>query len=84
MEMKLMGQKLQELRRAKGLSQFRFAVLCDVPIATLQGWEQGRRQPRLDALVKVARALGVTVDALLTAAEPEAPAAKRSPRRKRK
>jgi hypothetical protein len=31
----------------------------------LQNWEAGAREPRLDALVKLARAYGVSTDELL-------------------
>ena len=32
-------------RKASGFSQAQFAVLLGVSVRTLQGWEQGRRQP---------------------------------------
>jgi putative transcriptional regulator len=34
-----------EAREATGLSQSQFACLLGVSIRTLQGWEQGRKQP---------------------------------------
>lgn len=34
-----------EARRKTGLSQSQFAVLMGVSVRTLQGWEQGRKQP---------------------------------------
>ncbi len=34
-----------EARRKTGLSQSQFAVLLGVSVRTLQGWEQGRKQP---------------------------------------
>lgn len=34
-----------EARKKTGLSQSRFAALLGVSIRTLQGWEQGRKQP---------------------------------------
>ena len=32
-------------RQVSGLSQAQFAILLGVSVRTLQGWEQGRRQP---------------------------------------
>lgn len=34
-----------EARRKTGLSQSQFATLIGVSVRTLQGWEQGRKQP---------------------------------------
>ena len=34
-----------EARRRTGLSQAKFAALLGVSVRTLQGWEQGRKQP---------------------------------------
>jgi len=34
-----------EARKKTGLSQSQFAVLLGVSVRTLQGWEQGRKQP---------------------------------------
>jgi putative transcriptional regulator len=34
-----------EARQRTGLSQSRFAALLGVSVRTLQGWEQGRKQP---------------------------------------
>jgi hypothetical protein len=34
-------------------------------LRTLQNWEAGAREPRLDALVKLARTCGVSADELL-------------------
>ena len=47
-----------EARTATGLSQSQFAVLLGVSVRTLQGWEQGRKQPSGAArtLLAIARA----------------------------
>ncbi len=47
-----------EARSRTGLSQSRFAALLGVSVRTLQGWEQGRKQPSGAArtLLAIARA----------------------------
>src|SRR5205807_485434 len=59
------GVRLRELREKAGLSQSGLAEGAGVPIDSIQNWEQGRTRPRIEALGKLARALGVTVDELL-------------------
>lgn len=38
--------KVKEVRTITGLSQAKFASVLAVPVSTLQGWEQGRREPQ--------------------------------------
>ena len=38
--------KVKEVRAITGLSQAKFASVLAVPIATMQNWEQGRREPQ--------------------------------------
>lgn len=47
---------VRKIRTDLGLSQSEFALLIGVSVATLQNWEQGRRQPEgpARALLKVA------------------------------
>ena len=42
---KVIHSKAIEARKKTGLSQSQFASLLGVSIRTLQGWEQGRKQP---------------------------------------
>ena len=67
-----MGERLQKLRKAAGLSQAALAKAAGVPLGTLRGWEYGRRTPLLDAAAKLADALGCTLDELAGRAEPKA------------
>ena len=41
----VVGSPAIEARSKTGLSQSRFAALLGVSVRTLQGWEQGRKQP---------------------------------------
>jgi transcriptional regulator with XRE-family HTH domain len=60
-----MAIRLQRLREAAGLSQSQLARRAGVPVGTLQGWEQARRLPRLEAAVRLADALGISLDELV-------------------
>jgi transcriptional regulator with XRE-family HTH domain len=79
------GERLQRLRERAGLSQSGLAERAGLNRRTIQNWEQGRRIPRADALLSLARGLGVPVEALLSdeaAAQPE-PAPEPRPKAKR-
>ena len=58
---------LRKLREAKGLSQEKLARLADVANNTIIKIEAGKNQnPTLETLKKVAQALGVSVDDLIS------------------
>jgi XRE family transcriptional regulator, regulator of sulfur utilization len=67
-----MGERLQRLRQAKGLSQSQLARAAGVPAGTLKNWEQGRRTMLIDAAMKVADALECTLDELVGRTPPAA------------
>ena len=58
---------LKQLREERGWTQAATARAAGVPARSYQNWEEGIRQPRLDAIVRLAAGFGVTTDALLTA-----------------
>jgi transcriptional regulator with XRE-family HTH domain len=58
---------LKAMRVRAGLTQLEMAKKAGVPFRTYQNWETGAREPRLQALVALASAFGVTVDELLQA-----------------
>jgi transcriptional regulator with XRE-family HTH domain len=57
------GKRLQELRREKGLTQPALADAAGVGLSTVRDFEQGRREPTLGTLVKLAQGLGVSLSA---------------------
>jgi transcriptional regulator with XRE-family HTH domain len=70
---------LRNLREKKGWTQTQAADAAGVSFRSYQNWEIGGREPRLDALKKLAEAFGVTTDELLVGhdAPAEKPAKKR-------
>ncbi len=41
---------VKAVRKKTGLSQPKFAAVFKIPVGTLRGWEQGRRQPEGPAI----------------------------------
>ena len=63
------NEKLQELRKHKGLTQEELAELLFVSRTTVSKWESGRGYPNIDSLKAIARFFGVTIDELLSGDE---------------
>lgn len=74
---KAMGARIAELRKASSITQVQLAETMDVSQQTVASWEVGRRGVPVSMVPALARALGVTVEALI--GETERPAAKRGP-----
>jgi len=55
----LIGKRIQELRKARGLSQEKIAEKADISSTYLSRIECGRENPTLDMLIKLANALEV-------------------------
>ena len=62
-------EKLQELRRQKGLTQEQLAEHLFVSRAAVSKWESGRGYPNIDSLKAIAAFYSVTIDALLSGEE---------------
>jgi transcriptional regulator with XRE-family HTH domain len=69
-----MGQRLKELRDRANLTQEALARKADVGTDAVRNWEKGRRTPGLDMAVKLADALGVSLDDLVGRTPPPPPA----------
>ena len=58
-------KQIRRIRQDKDIKQKDLAARCRIRQATLSEIERGRKRPRLDTLLKIARELNVTVDSLL-------------------
>jgi putative transcriptional regulator len=59
------ARTLKRLRERRGLTQAQLAAQLDVHRVTIATWETGRYRPSVDMLLRLAKALGVTVTDLL-------------------
>lgn len=56
---------LKNARKLKGLSQVQAASECGISVAQFKRYESGTSAPRKDALVKLARGLGISTDEII-------------------
>lgn len=59
-----LGKRIQEIRRAKGLSQEEFALEVDLARSYVSGVERGQRNLSFKAMVRIAKALNVSISQL--------------------
>jgi transcriptional regulator with XRE-family HTH domain len=59
-----MGQRIRELRDQKGLTQEGLARKADVTLGAVRKWERGTRTPSFDMAIRLAEALGCSLDEL--------------------
>ena len=62
-------EKLQELRKQKGMTQEELAEKLYVSRTAVSKWESGRGYPNIDSLKAIAKFFSVTVDQLLSGEE---------------
>ena len=58
------GERLEELRRDKGMTQEDLAKILDVSVTTISSYERGEMFPKLVNLVKLAETLDISIDYL--------------------
>lgn len=61
------GEKLQELRKRRGLTQEELAESLYVSRTAISKWESGRGYPSIDLLKEISSYFSVTIDELLSA-----------------
>lgn len=71
----MLGARIARLRKAAGMNQAELADRIGVSTSAIGMYEQGRREPSCALLVSLARALGTSLQYLLTGDEAEAPPA---------
>ena len=59
-------EKLQELRKSRGLTQEELAEALYVSRTAISKWESGRGYPSIDSLKEISNYISVTIDALLS------------------
>ena len=67
----MIGARIAALRKRSGLSQSDLAQQLQCSASAVGMYEQGRREPSADLLVRLARLFDVSTDYLLTGAVPE-------------
>jgi len=60
-----LGKNIIQLREKAGLSQAEFARLLKVPQPNITRWESGAITPSIESIIKIAKALGVSIDEIL-------------------
>lgn len=60
------GEKLQELRKSRGLTQEELAEALFVSRTAVSKWESGRGYPSIDSLKEISRFFSVSIDDLLS------------------
>ena len=63
------SEKLQTLRKNKGMTQDELASLIYVSRTAVSKWESGRGYPSIESLRAISKTFGVTVDELISADE---------------
>lgn len=61
-----LNEKLQELRKQKGLTQEELAKILFVSRTAISKWESGRGYPNIDSLKAIAEFFNITIDELLS------------------
>lgn len=62
----MLGDRIKEARKNKGISQKEFANILDIPVSTLANYENNHREPNIETLEKIAKNLSISTNELIT------------------
>ena len=65
LDIKILGNRIKELRKQRGVTQNAFAEALHVSFQAVSNWERGIAPPELENLIHIAAYFGVLVDDLL-------------------
>ena len=57
----IFSERLVEMRKGRGYTQYGLAEAVGVSVDSIRRWENGKQEPRLGELRMLARALGISV-----------------------
>ena len=60
------GTNIKKIRQIKGLSQQAFAEMLDLNRGVISSYEEGRAEPKIETLLRIATQLGLTTDELIS------------------
>ena len=63
---KLIGKRIQEVRKQQAMTQAELAALTDISDSYISCIETAKKQASLESLIRISNALGITVDELLS------------------
>ncbi len=64
--MSFFGRNIKKIRGVKRLSQQAFSDIFSLKRATLGAYEEGRSEPKIDTIIRVANYFSITIDDILT------------------
>lgn len=64
--MSFFGKNIKKIRSVKSLSQQAFAELFDLKRGTLGAYEEGRSEPKIETILKIANYFSISLESLLT------------------
>lgn len=65
--------RIKELRKKRNITQIRLSIAAEVSQETISAYENGKAEPKMDKLVRIADFLNTTTDYLLGRIDNDAP-----------